>query len=396
MESRILHIDMDAFFAAVEQSVNPRLMGQPVIVGGGPGGRGIVTTASYECRPYGVHSGMSAAQARRLCPQAAFVPVNGWHYGYISRELRTIYCEFSPRVEAVSVDEAYLDVTGMRRLYGSEAELGRKLKERIRRAFHLDCSLGIAPNKLLAKLASSVFKPDGLTVVGRDDLPRMLYHLPVASVSGVGPATLKQLHRFGIHTIGDLVSAGESRIARCLGEHGLRLQRTLRGESQSTVVPWDEQPDHKSVGHEMTFTADIGDAAAWTAIVNQLARRVARRLRRYGQAGRTITVKYRFANFTTRTCRTTLTAQTDDSHVIFVAARNLLTDALTGPARLRLLGVSVSGLTRIDDGVQQRLFDVETMSQRKSTDRVVDTLQNRYGDRVITTARASQSAGAGW
>ncbi len=393
MESRILHIDMDAFFAAVEQSVNPRLIGQPVIVGGGPGGRGIVTTASYECRPYGVHSGMSAALAKRRCPQAIFVPVNGWHYGYISRQLRDIYSEFLPRVEAVSVDEAFLDVTGMDRLFGSEVGLGQKLKERIRSEFNLTCSLGIAPNKLLAKLASSVFKPDGLTVVGRDDIPHMFYHLPVESVSGVGPTTLKGLHRFDIRTIGDLANCDEARIVRCLGDHGTHLQRRLRGESQSTVVPYDEQPDHKSVGHEMTFAADIGDTATWIAILNQLARRVARRMRRYGQAGRTVTVKYRFANFTTKTCRTTLPAQTDDSHIIFTAARQLLQAALTEPAKLRLLGVSVSGLTLVEDGVQQRLFDYDNTSRRKCTDRVVDALQDRFGDHVITTGLASQFRG---
>ncbi|GAB4314007.1 MAG: DNA polymerase IV [Candidatus Zixiibacteriota bacterium] len=390
MESRILHVDMDAFFAAVEQSVNPRLIGKPVVVGGAPGGRGIVTTASYECRPYGVHSGMSAALARRRCPQAIFVPVNGWHYAYISRQLRDIYSEFSPRVEAVSVDEAFLDVTGMNRLFGSETGLGEKLKARIHDEFHLTCSLGIAPNKLLAKLASSVFKPDGLTVVGREDISRMFDHLPVEAVSGVGPATLKNLHRFDIRTIGDLVNCEEARIERCLGDHGIHLQRCLRGESQSTVVSYDDQPDHRSIGHETTFAADIGDATTWIAILNQLSRRVARRMRRYGQAGRTVTVKYRFTNFTTRTCRTTLPAQTDDSHVIFTAARRLLEEALTEPAQLRLLGVSVSGLNPAEAGVQEHLFGPGGLTRRKCTDRVVDALQDRFGDHVITTALARQ------
>ena len=389
MDSRILHVDMDAFFAALEQGANPHLAGRPVVVGGGPGNRGIVTTASYECRPHGVRSGMSAATARRLCPAAVFVPVNGRHYSYVSKQLHAVYSEFASRVQVVSVDEAFLDVTGTAHLFGGELALGQRLKDRIRDRFNLTCSLGIAPNKLLAKLASTVFKPDGLTTLTRDDLPHVIHHLPVERISGVGPTSLKNLHRIDIRTIGDLVSLNESRLERCLGNFGIRLQRKLRGESHSIVLPDDEQPQPKSVGHEMTFAADIGDRSAWTAILIALAHRVGRRLRRHGLSGRTVTLKYRFANFTTKTRRKTLPVMTDESRVIFDAARSLLGEALSEPALLRLLGVTISNLTPVAHGIQQSLFDPVTFLRRRCTDDVIDALQDRYGSRIISSGRST-------
>jgi DNA polymerase-4 len=387
---RIMHVDMDAFFAALEQARNPYLKGRPVAVGGSASGRGVVSAASYESRVYGVRSGMSARDALRACPDLTFVRVDGKYIGYVSKHLKDIYCEFSPRVDPVSVDEAYLDVTGCCGPYGDEERLGQALKDRIKEAHGLTCSVGIAPNRLLAKLSSSVFKPDGLTVVHREDLEHVLHPLPVEKICGLGPVSVQSLHKYGLTTIADLASADTMLLCKALGKVGEKLGRIVRGEVSSCVLPPDDQPDEKSIGHERTFGNDTNDPQVLEAILKSLADMVSRRMRLRGFCGRTICLKYRLTDFTTRTRRLTLPNPTNASHTIFTAAMVLWNREDVLPRPLRLLGISASHLTPDKSSfVQDELFGHgDNFLRTRSTDRVVDTIRDRYGESAVRSGMA--------
>ena len=387
---RIMHVDMDAFFAALEQARNPYLQGRPVAVGGGPSGRGVVSAASYESRAYGVRSGMSARDALRACPHLTFVRVDGKYYGYVSSCLQEIYSEFSPLVDAVSVDEAYLDVTGCCAPYGSEERLAQSLKDRIWSEHGLTCSVGIAPNRLLAKLASSVFKPDGLTVVQREDLEHVLHPLPVGKMCGLGPVSVRALNKYGLMTIADLASADTMLLCRALGRIGEKLGPLVRGELSSCVLPDDERPDEKSIGHERTFGKDTNNPQVLEAILKSLADMVSRRMRRHGFCGRTVCLKYRLTDFTTRTRRLTLPDPTNDSHRVFKAAMVLWNRENVLPRPLRLLGICVSHLTP-DESLphQDELFGHGANYLRtRSTDRVTDTIRDRFGESAVRSGMA--------
>ncbi|MEW5701954.1 MAG: DNA polymerase IV [Candidatus Zixiibacteriota bacterium] len=383
---RIMHVDMDAYFAALEQAINPHLRNRPVVVGSPPRARGVVSTASYECRVHGIRSGMSSAQAYRLCPQAVFVGVDVRHYVYASSELLKIYEDYSPTVEVVSVDEAFLDITGCASLFGDEEQLAMRLKERLRSELSLTCSVGIAPNKIMAKMASSVFKPDGLTIIMPADIPRILYPLPVEKMWGVGPVMRQVLAKLGVLTVGDLARCDPRTLRRYLGKVGEVWGRLARGDDDSPVLAPDDQPPEKSIGHEHTLSADSNRPDHLYSVLHDLSDRVARRMRRHGWRGRTVTVKYRFQDYSTHTCRATFPTPTDDSRQIYRVASDLFGKHWDGRAPIRLLGVSASHLEQSESLAQQTdLFSRLHLgsTRRPSVDSVVDDIRDRFGERAI-------------
>jgi len=384
---RVMHVDMDAFFAALEENKNPHLVGKPVVVGGSPSGRGVVSTASYATRQYGIHSGMSARDALRLCPQAIFVGSELKQYTYVSAELQNIYHKFSPRVEATSVDEAFLDVTGLAHLFGSEEKLCRALKKEIRDKLSLTCSVGIAPTKVMAKVASSVFKPDGLTVLDRQGIERIVYPLPVGKLWGVGPSTLKVLEEIGINTIGDLATCPLELLKRRFGKSGEALGLIARGEEDSAVLGPGEMPLDKSMSHERTLPFDAVDPDFQKATLHYLCDRVARRMRKHNYEGRTITLKLRWADFKTITRAISFSHHTDDTLYLYKIILGLWTAAIKeSHQKVRLLGVAVSHLRKKSNNPQLGLFDTTTGRKSKSTDPTIDRLRDKYGESVILRA----------
>jgi len=385
---RIMHIDMDAYFASMEQVKNPLLQNRPVVVGSSPDERGVVSTASYEARVYGIRSGMSSAQAGRLCQDAVFIDVNANHYTYTSSCLLKIFEMYSPCVEVVSVDEAFLDITGCSHLFGGEEVLASELKRRIKDQLSLTCSIGIAPSKIMAKLASTVFKPDGLTILTQEDIPAILYPLPVEKLWGVGPVTVKALNSAGIETIGQLAAQNISDLRRRFGQCGEMLGRLARGDDHSEVLPMDDQPDEKSVGHERTFSRDTGDWDYLKATLNYIADLVGSRLRRLNFLGRTVTLKYRFPDFATHTRRMTIESPTDDTQRIYSISCALAKHALGPGRKVRLLGISLSNLSHADQTHDQLdLFSSErSQKTTRKIDGLVDHIRNRFGERSISSA----------
>jgi len=384
---RVMHVDMDAFFAALEENKNPHLAGKPIVVGGSPNGRGVVSTASYATRQHGIHSGMSARKALRLCPQAIFVGSELEQYTYVSAELINIYHRFSPKVEATSVDEAFLDITGCAHLYGSEENLGYALKKEIRDRLSLTCSVGIAPTKVMAKVASAVFKPDGLTVLDEDGIKSLVYPLPVSKLWGVGPATLIVLEEIGIKTIGDLAACPLDLLKKRFGKCGEALGLIAQGEGESAVLSSAELPLEKSMGHERTLPFDVDDPDYQKATLHYLCDKVARRMRRHNFAGRTVTLKLRWSDFKTITRAITFSHHTDDTLHLYKIVLGLWIAAIKeSKKKVRLLGVSVSHLRKKMDNPQLGLFDSSTARRKKETDPTIDRLRDKYGESVILRA----------
>lgn len=339
---RILHVDMDAFFAEIELQRHPELRGRPVVVGGrgDPTERGVVSTASYEARAFGVRSGMALRTASQLCPQAVFLPVDYPAYLRVSQRIKAILREVSPVIEDVGIDEAFLDITRLRR---PPEEIGRALKERILAKTGLTCSVGIAANKLLAKLASELGKPDGLTVLAVQEVERRIWPLPARRLPGVGPKTEERLAALGIATIGELaVAPSEALVARFGPAHGMYLCRAARGIDDSPLVThWEP----KSVSRETTFQRDVGDLGVLAAVLARLSREVTTRLQEEGFRGRTVTVKLRYHDFETHSHALTLTGATDSPAVIWRAARQCL-ERFVLKKKARLVGVRVGALER--------------------------------------------------
>ncbi|HPF35396.1 MAG TPA: DNA polymerase IV [Candidatus Krumholzibacteria bacterium] len=376
----ILHVDMDAFFASVEVLDDPSLRGKPVIVGGTPEGRGVVAAASYEAREYGVRSAMSAARAVRLCPQGVFLRGRMARYAEISGFIFDIFHDVTPLVEPLSVDEAFLDVTGCRRLLGDAETIGRLVKRRILDEVGLVASVGVAPNKFLAKLASDLDKPDGFTVVP-DDVQRFLDPLDVGRLWGVGPRSLETLHGLGVRTIGDLRRCPPVRLETRLGAaRAAHVQALARGEDSRPVVTDHEA---KSIGHEITFAADIGDRGHLTDVLDQMADKVGRRLRRAGARARTVQLKARDPDFTTHTRARTLPEPSDATRVLRDTARELLAEELARRARpLRLLGVSAQNLVR--GAAQPELFADPASTRDRTLDGLLDSAVDRFGKGALT------------
>ncbi len=384
----ILHMDMDAFFVAVEVRRDPSLVGKAVVVGG-TGTRGVVAAASYEARAYGVHSAMPTAVARRLCPHAVHLPGHHERYGEVSRRVMAILHSFTPLVEPLSLDEAFLDVGGALRLWGTGPEIAEQIRGRVRDEEGLSCSVGVAPTKFLAKLASEAAKPRasldgvrpgaGVVVVPVGGELDFLHPLPVRALWGVGPKTHERLERLGIATVGDLASLPLATLVASVGDaNGRHLHRLANAIDDRAVVP-DQAV--KSIGHEETFAQDLHDHDRLGREVVRQADAVGRRLRAAGQAGRTITLKVRFGDFTTITRSVTLPDPVDSGRVIARAAEELL-GTLDVSVGVRLVGVSASGL--VAGGVQQlTLGDPADWSE---ADRAMDRIRERFGDDAIAPA----------
>ena len=379
----ILHLDMDAFFAAVEQRDRPELRGRPVIVGADPQegrGRGVVSTASYEARRFGVGSAMPISKAWRLCPQGVYVHPDMDKYSAESAEVMAILRRVSDVVEPVSIDEAFLDVTGSRRALGDGPAIARRLKDAIRDERRLTASVGVATSKLVAKIASDMRKPDGLVVVPPGEEAAFLAPLPVRRLWGVGPKMEEQLAKLGIATIGDLALLEPARLERRLGTHGHDLQRLARGEDDRPVAA--EPAGAKSLGQEHTYDRDTADPARLRATLLSLADSVAARLRAHGLRGRTVTLKYRDEHFVTTTHARTLRETTDSGGTLFDVAQALFADVHRAGRRVRLLGIYASHFG--DERPQRRLFEEETAPT--PLDRLRDAVVGRFGDESITRA----------
>ncbi len=386
MERKILHIDMDAFFAAVEQLDDPALRGKPVIVGGDPRARGVVSTCSYEARKFGVHSAMPLREAYRRCPQGIFVPVRGARYVQASRQIMKILADFTPLVEPLSLDEAFLDLTGSERIFGPVEAIGRRILERIAGEVGLSASVGIAPNKFLAKLASDLRKPQGFVVITPQNRPEILADLPVSKLWGVGPKTEEQLLGMGIRTIGMLGRVDPQLLVERFGEMGGQLYRLAHGIDARPVITEDEI---KSIGQEITFQEDTDDREFLAGVLLWQSDQVARRLRRHRLKGRTITVKIRDSDFKTFTKRLTVPEPTDFEEKIYRKGLQLAQQLRWGGRKVRLIGVSVSGFDSIESS-QLNLFGTEE-SQESARDlerlhQALDGLRDRFGDGIITKA----------
>jgi len=376
----ILHVDMDAFYASVEERDDPALAGRPVIVGGTPEGRGVVSAANYLAREHGVHSAMPAARARRLCPHAAFIRPRMECYAAESARVRAVLERYTPEVEPIALDEAFLDVTASESLFGPAPGIARRIKRDVAAATGLVASVGVAASKFVAKLACERDKPDGLVVVEPGSEQAFLDPLPVARLWGVGPVAAEALQRAGIATVADLRARGEAHLRARFGRTGAHLWRLAHGVDERPVVP-----DHRarSISHETTFAVDVAEAGAQRAWVGDLAAQVAGRLRRAGLVARTVFVKLRYADFRTVSRTRSLAAPTDLSREIRAAAlRGLAAARGDAHGALRLLGVGVSGLERAGPR-QGHLFEEQRRERERRLDRVVDAVGARYGRGVL-------------
>ncbi len=376
-ERTILHIDMNAFFASVEQQSNPELQGKPIAVIGR--GRTVVTTASYEARAFGVKTGMNTWQARKACPQLIFVIANNRKYTHTSAEIVKVLLDYTPLVEVFSIDEAFLDITGSRPLFGGAERIAWLIKARIRHRFGLTCSIGIAPNKLLAKLASEMKKPDGLTVIRPENVTALLERVPIKDLCGIGARTERQLALLGIGSCGDLGRFPVNILRKKFGVIGERLHFMGLGVDDSPVVPAEEAEEVKSVGHSMTLDKDIVFHADILKYLLQLAEMVGRRARRYGVVGKTVHLTVRYADFTTFSRQTTRNAFTNRSDEIYRTVVELL-DSINLAQPVRLLGVRITNLRY--QGEQLPLFGGERKKALATC--AMDSVNDRYGEFAVT------------
>ncbi|HDQ98901.1 MAG TPA: DNA polymerase IV [candidate division WOR-3 bacterium] len=380
----VLHVDMDAFFASVEQRTYPFLRGRPVGVCGDPEGRTVVAAASYEAKRRGVKTAMTVPAARRLCPDIVLVPGDPAKYIDSSVRILAIYGEYTDLVEVFSIDEAFLDVTGSAHLHGGAEAVGRAIKAEVRRRLGLNCSVGVAPNKLVAKLASDLSKPDGLLVVRPEDLPALMAATPVEKLCGIGPRTREELARLGIRTCAELGRYPERRLVARFGVNGAKLSRMGRGEDPSPVRPGVQAPDAKSVGHSLTLAQDTRDPAIIRRHLLQLSEQVGRRLRRDGYAGRTVSIVIRYADFTTRARRHSLAGHLSDGYRVYAAGLRLFGELYEAGRFVRLLGISVSTLTR--NFAQAELFNSPETPAGDMLLRATDLVNDRFGEFAVARA----------
>ena len=369
---------MNAFFASVEQQSNPALRGKPIAVIGAAK-RTIITTCSYEARAFGVKTGMNSWEARQKCPQLIFVVGNNRKYSYTSKQIIAIMREYTPLVEVFSIDEAFLDVTGCLALFGSAENISRLIKERIRERFGLTCSVGIAPNKLLAKLASDMQKPDGLTVIQPERVAQVMERLPIQALCGIGAKMQQHLGKFGIKTCGELARFPVEVLKRNFGVTGERLHYMGRGIDEAPVVPEHEAEEVKSVGHSTTLDTDLTKRQDILIYLLQLSEMVGRRARKYQVAGSTITLTVRYADFTTFSRQQSRASHTNNSEEIYQGTVKILdTIDLTQP--VRLLGVKISNLRYQVE--QLPLFPAERKKALLAS--AMDDVNNKFGDFSVT------------
>jgi DNA polymerase-4 len=376
----ILHVDMDAFYASVEMRDRPELAGRPVIVGAETS-RSVVLSASYPAREFGVRSAMPVTRAKRLCPQAVFIPPRHELYAEVSREVMAIFGSVTPEVEPLALDEAFLDVSGALRRLGSPRDIAERIREEVREQQGITCSVGVAPRKFVAKIASAGCKPDGLLVIPADEVLDFLHPLPVSVLWGVGDKTGEILARLGLRTVGDIATLPLATLQRELGVAvGDHLHALAWGRDERKVVP--HAPD-KSVGAEETFPADVDDPGVIREELLRLSGRTARALRSSGYLARTVTVKLRLANFKTITRSRTLTQPTDITREIYAVACELYAGSgLDRRARLRLVGVRATGLRAVSGAAVQMTFDDRPVGWREA-EQVVDRIAGKFGSEAI-------------
>jgi len=372
----ILLVDMDAFFASVEQAHHPHLRGRPVIVCGDPGRRGVVTAASYEARPSGVHAGMPLQEARRLCPEACYVEGNPEKYVAQSLDLLQLYLEHTPDVEPFSVDEAFLSVGRARGSLEEAREIGARIQRQVDERFGLGASIGVGPNKLIAKMAASVSKPRGLTALDAEAFRRHFWGREVQDLWGVGPQLTLRMRSLGISTVGELARAPIPLLEGAFGIIGPQLREAANGEDDTPLVPYHRGIDAKSMGHEVTLSRDSRHRDSLEGTLLRLSDQVARRLRQEGFVARTICLKLRDHRFVTRLRQRALAEHTEDHRVVFETARALFDELWNGEA-VRLLGVTATQLARPEAGTgQEEMFehDSRSLRLRQALDRVRDQL----------------------
>lgn len=369
---QILHLDMDAFFASVEQRDFPELRGQPVVVGG-RSGRGVVSAASYEARKFGIHSAMSMSQALKRCPSLLVQPGRMAVYKDVSRSVFDIFHRYTDLVEKLSVDEAFLDVTGCQRLHGTGREIAEKIRSEVWKEVSLTVSAGIAPNKFLAKLASDVNKPDGLFELSPEEIDPFLLSLPIKRLWGVGPKAQERLQRYGIETVADLREYSIEWLEQQMGSWGPRLYDLCRGQDDRSV---ETETEIQSIGHEDTYSRDLCDSDRIRQEILHLTERVTMRARKKGVRGKTLTVKVRYGDFKTCTRSATLPHPTDQTMPLYHQAMELLekTEAMDRP--VRLLGVTLGNLGEDD---QVELFESPNNKDNENLDRAIDSVRDRFG-----------------
>ena len=384
---QIIHVDMDAFYASVEQRDRPELKGKAVIVGGDVKSRGVVSAASYEARKFGVHSAMPMAQAVRLCPQGVVLPVRMDRYAEVSHVIQSIFERYTPLVEPISLDEAFLDVTDSVNLFGPAEQIGHEIKRQIREQTQLTASVGVAPNKFLAKLASDLRKPDGFVVITEQNKREILDPLPVGKIWGVGKVTEGTLQSYGIRTIAQLRAGRFEELKSIVGNAAEELLRLARGDDDRPVEPDRER---KSLSSEQTFATDIRDEPILSSVLLEEVEEVAERLRRHQIKARTITLKLRYGDFRTVTRSETLREPTNLTKPLWEAAERVFRQwQIRSGGPLRLLGFAASGLEPEQAG-QQLLFPDPEQEKLKRLDQIVDRIRDRYGKRAVHRGTSTQ------
>jgi DNA polymerase-4 len=388
----VFHVDMDAFFVSVEELFDPGLRGKPVVVGGQKDERGVVAAASYEARKYGVHSAMPLRTAAKLCPQAIFLDGHPERYREYSRRVHEVLLEFTPQVSMASIDEAYLDMTGTERLWGPPLKAATLLHERIGERTGLNCSIGIASSKMLAKICSDFAKPNGIAWVPAGMEAAFLAPLDVGRIPGVGRVTAERLREIGVRKIGDLAGLEEDFLRRRFGQWGVALAGKARGADAGA---WFEgeigaYEDPKSISHEHTFLEDVRDGAVLEAMLARQAEKVGRRLREHRLFARTVELKLRYADFTTLTRSRTLAEATDVDADLIAASRALFRQAWKKGEAVRLIGMGVSGLSEAQGQVS--LLDGERKERARQALEAVDRLRDRFGETIVQVAAGMTAA----
>jgi DNA polymerase-4 len=375
-DREILHVDMDAFFVSVEETLDPSLKGKPVVVGGDPDGRGVVAAASYVARRFGIHSAMPLSRARRLCPSAIFLRGSHAVYSECSRRIFTLFDKYSPAVEPMSLDEAYLDLTGCGKLHGPILNTAERLRNEIKVHAGINASIGIASNKLMAKVGSTLAKPNGMLWIAPGMEGRFLSPLPVGRIPGIGPKSAEQFRRMGIHSVGDLAALPLELLEEVYGKWGAQLFLKARGICQSPVV--GGQGDNRSISRETTLQTDSLDAAFLESKLSYLVEKATAQLRESGLYTRSIVLKLRYSDFKTVTRSHTLSQATSEDHVVFKTVRGLFRKLIARRTRVRLIGVGLTSLTAAPH-FQNDLFEGVSREKCDRLYRGIDRIRNKYG-----------------
>ena len=383
---RIMHIDMDAFFASVEQRDQPNLKGKPVIVGI-KGTRGVVSTCSYEARRYGVRSAMPIALAEKKCPKGIFIHPNPQKYEYISIKVIEILSKYSLKVEPTSIDEAYLDITGKNHI--DEEKTAISIKNEIRENLGITCSVGIASNRVYAKIAANMQKPDGLTILNSNEEKQRIYPLPISELVGVGEKSEDILKRMRLNTIGSIAECPETELERVFGKNGLELKKIAKGEGSDKVCTFGEEEDVLSIGNEHTLENDTSNTDFLNTVLLKLTEKVARRLREANYSGRTVTVKFRYSDFETHTKRVSFPFLLREDEKIYSIAKGILHSSHQKGRKIRLIGITVSGLIKSDnakEGVEMQTDLFQNCIRSEKIIMTIDSLKNRFGESVVFRA----------